>query len=151
VNQLPVPFSWMLLLSAVVFAVLRFAHLHWRDRRREPARAALQQDLSRVYGRLMAAQASTGELPHAPEEMPSGWCYRVVPALKTDHRLLLHENEPRQRLPRFPGEEEARTVMFTDGRLEMFTESAFERLLTGDNVLRGRLGLPELDVQGRQE
>lgn len=65
--------------------------------------------------------------------------------------MLLHEDAPRQLLPRFPGEEEARTVMFADGRVELFTGSTFERLLAGDKVLRTRVSLPELDVDRRQE
>ncbi|MBT3346031.1 MAG: hypothetical protein HOH74_21500 [Gemmatimonadetes bacterium] len=151
-NPLPLPVSWLLLLLAVVFAGLRLLQLYWRDARREPARSLIREQLQRLYGQLTQVQTQQGELPVAFNEMPSGWRYRAMPTLDTDHRLLLlHEDGPYQCLPRFPGEEQARTVMFADGRLELFTESAFERLLVGDNVLRGRLGLAELDIQGREE
>jgi hypothetical protein len=147
--QLPVPFSWIVFFLAIVFAVIRYLQLRWRDQRREAGRSVLRQQLDNLYAQI---QKMPAPLPSQPAGIPDGWCYRQVPELTTDHRLLLlHEDAPRQRLPRFPGEEEARLVLFADGRSEMFTESAFEQLLVGDNVLRGRLDLPELDIHGTQE
>lgn len=138
--QMSVP--WLLFVGTALLAGLRWGHLSWRDARREPQRQALRDDLHRLRDRVAEGSA----------EMPAGWRLRPVPALDTDRRLvLLHEDAPRQQLPRFPSEEAARTVMFADGRVEWFSESAFERLLVGDNVLRGRLDLPELDADGREE
>ncbi len=154
-NPLPVPVPWVLLLLAVAFALLRCAHLRWRDHQRTPARDALRLQLQQLH-KALVPPGSDAEPPAAADDIPMGWCYRIVPAPTTDRPtdrrlLLLHEDAPRQRLPRFPGEEPARTVMFADGRIEWFTESAFDRLLVGDNVLRRRLRLPEIDVHGREE
>lgn len=148
-QQLPV--SWLILATAVAAALIRIAQLRWRDGRRAPVRHDTQQQAEAARQQLAALQVDNGVLPATFGQLPAGWCYRAVPTLQTDRRLLLlHEDEPRQLLVRFPGEEAARAVLFADGRLEFFTESAFERLLAGDNVLRARLQLPELDVHGQE-
>lgn len=131
------PGLWLLALALVV-AGLRLAQLWWRDRARGPER-------EQVRARLTAVAQGAAQLP-------AGWRRRPLPETVTDRRLIVaHEDAARQRLVRFPGEEAARTVLFGDGRVELFTESAFERLLVGDNVLRGRLDLPAIDIDGNEE
>lgn len=131
------PLSWLVFVGAAALAAVRWAHLLWRDRQREPQRQALREDLSQLL------EASG---------LPDGFRRRPIPDTVDDRRLIaVHETEPRQLLPRFPGEETARTVLFADGRVEWFTESAFEKLLMGDNILRQRLNLPVLDANGAQE
>ena len=104
------------------------------------------------------AQAHQGRLPDALEtvlnvvpapENACGYTYRFVPELGQDERLILaYDNYPRHGLMHFPRLTPGRNVLFASGRVELFAEEAVEQLIVGDNVLRGRLNLPEIPMGG---
>jgi hypothetical protein len=71
--------------------------------------------------------------------------YRRVPELDRDNRLILaYDDAPRHPLLQFPRLVMGRNVLFAGGRVDLFAEEALHQLIVGDNVLRGRLGLPEI-------
>lgn len=140
------PPTWWVLAGAVVFAIGRWLQLRQRQHAR---RADLSAAARHGEGLLATLQEIGGRDGALPRQLPvdlaaaAGWCYRPLPSLAIDQRLVvLHEDAPRQILMRFPSEEGARTVVFADGRIELFSEAAFDRLIVGDEVLRERLALP---------
>ena len=109
---------------------------------------ALGEELARY------AQAHGGALPGTldpvlsaapPTAADCGLVYRPVPELGTDGRLILaYDDEARHPMMAFPRVGAGRNVLFASGRVELFEEQAVHQLIVGDNVLRDRLGLPEL-------
>ncbi|MBT3346655.1 MAG: hypothetical protein HN712_27835 [Gemmatimonadetes bacterium] len=142
------PPIWWVLAGAIVFATGRWLQLLQRRHARRADLAAARQQGEGVLATLREMGGRDGALPgELPIDLTAaaGWTYRRMPSLTTDQRLIvLHEDAPRQMLTRFPSEEEARIVVFADGRIELFSEQAFERLLVGDEVLRERLQMPSI-------
>lgn len=144
------PPTWWVLAAALLFAAGRWLQLARRRRVRRPDTEAALRHAEGLLATLREIGSTDGALPfQLPVELvgAAGWTYRPIPSLAVDSRLVvLHEDTPRQTLTRFPNEEEARTVVFADGRIEIFSDAAFERLLVGDDVLRDRLELPPLST-----
>ncbi|MBT4100103.1 MAG: hypothetical protein HOM68_11670 [Gemmatimonadetes bacterium] len=143
------PPTWWVLAGAIVFAAGRWLQLTQRRRVSQSQRDEAQRHGEGLLATLEEIAGREGVTPdHLPADLSaaSGWVYRRVPTLTVDRRLIvLHEDAPRQILTRFPGEEEARTIVFADGRVDVFTESAFGQLIVGDDVLRERLKLPPIE------
>lgn len=107
-----------------------------------------------AFGQEFAKYAfsHSGHLPERldvfSEVIPEASCsyvYRYVPELELDNRLiLLYEKSPQHAMMAFPKLVFGCHVLFANGKVELFEEGVVHQLIVGDNVLRERLGLPEI-------
>lgn len=112
------------------------------------------RDYLMALGQEMARYAFShqGFLPHQLGPLMSvltpkhgRYMYRYVPRLYTDSRLILaYDDAPRHTLMAFPRVVPGRLVLFASGKVALFEEGVVHQLIVGDNVLRCRLGLPEV-------
>jgi len=78
-------------------------------------------------------------------EAACSYIYRYVPELNMDTRLILvYDKMPKHALMAFPKIAYGCHVLFANGKVELFEEGVLHQLIVGDNVLRERLGLPQI-------
>lgn len=147
--MIPILLFGLILLGLLV----RYVYLHFLLSKSEDhwlVCRARMMDLGTEFGRY--AFSHQGMLPEDLDTvlgvLPEGDCayvYRYVPELALDKRLILaFDDAPRHLLMQFPRLVAGRNVLFASGKVALFAEEAVYQLVVGDNVLRERLGLPEI-------
>lgn len=138
---------WIVIAAVAVF----LGRYIWLQVRLSGSRARSRDAERRLQGLAGAlhrhAMDHGGHLPDSVVNLglegPIQQCYRPVPRLDLDPRLILIHDPPGNHLViEFPSLRPARGVVLCSGRYLVLTEEAFQELLRADAALRERLNLP---------
>jgi len=137
------------------FGLARWIHLR-RAALLGPDEAEAREDLIALHQALQrAAETGSGRLPSSLADLAevpgrggqtdaSQWRYRPVAHGPLDPRLLVVCDAAAIRpMVQFPRLARGRLILFWSGRVVLVPESAFERLIAADDVLREKLAATE--------